>query len=323
MPEAALGEVSARSSMSAICDTTTFDWNELRLALMGQRDSRILPPWVKLPFLPSVLLEFVYTAQSPDSTAEQVGAILEKDAGLTAALLRHVNAASLGFRQPARTAQEAIVRLGLRASTLYLVTTGMSNVLKLMKTRLVNFNEFWCANLERALFARRVADLLGADADLAYTATMLSDCLTPVLVNNATQTYLRFLNLQDVNPTRITEFEDTEFGWNHAEATAYLLDGWNFPPDIVCCVLLHHQGIAPLSDARLRRTAAAAVALAGLLPDPLRQEPGGVRTLRRIEPKWPAFRLQSIVEQVDTEFRSVEAGVRNPMPLVRRVRLAR
>jgi serine/threonine-protein kinase len=309
--------------MSVICDPSTLNWDELRLALMGCRDQRILPPWVKLPFLPSVLLEFVYTAQSPDSTAEQLGGILEKDAGLTAALLRHVNAASQGFRQPARTAQEAIVRLGMRASTLYLVTTGMNNVLKSMRTRLVNFNEFWCANLERALFARRVAELLGADRELAYTATMLSDCLMPVLVNNATQTYLRFLNYQDVQPRRVTEFEDEEFGWNHAEATAYLLDGWNFPADIVCCVFLHHQGIAPLSDPRLRRTAAAAVALTSLLPDPLRQEPGGARTLKRLEPKWPAFRLEQLVQEVDAEFRSIEAGVRNPLPLVRRLKMAR
>ena len=309
--------------MSVTAERTSIDWNELRAARMGKRDSRILPPWVKLPFLPSVLLEYVYAAQSPDATAEQLGAILEKDAGLTAALLRHVNAAAQGFRHPAHTAQECIVRLGIRASTLYLITTGMSNVLKSMRTRLINFNEFWCASLERALFARRVADLLGADRELAYTSAMLSDCLLPVLVNNATQTYLRLLNNQAVSPRRLTDFEDDEFGWNHAEATAYLLDGWNFPPDIVCCVLLHHQGIAPLSDPVLRRTAAAAVAVMGLLPDPLQQEPGGVRTLRRIEPKWPAFRLKTLVEQVDAEFRSIEAGVRNPMPLVRRLAGAR
>jgi serine/threonine-protein kinase len=308
---------------ATLCQTSGIDWNELRLALMGRRDSRILPPWVKLPFLPSVLLEFVYTAQSPDSSAEQLGGILEKDAGLTAALLRHVNAAAQGFRLPARSAQEAIVRLGMRASTLYLVTTGMNNVLKSMRTRLVNFNEFWCANLERALFARRVADLLGADRELAYTATMLADCLMPVLVNNATQTYLRFLNMQDIHPRRVTEFEDEEFGWNHAEATAYLLDGWNFPPDLVCCVLLHHQGIGALSDPRLRRTAAAAVAVTGLLPDPLRQEPGGVRILKRLEPKWPAFRLENIVAEVDAEFRTIESAVRNPLPLIRRLKMAR
>ncbi|MBW3542076.1 MAG: HDOD domain-containing protein [Planctomycetes bacterium] len=301
----------------------TIDWDGVWERWMGRRGSSALPPWVKLPSLPAALMEFTQKAQDPSVGPGELGRIIDKDAGLTCQLLRHVNSAAAGFGQQARTAQEALVRMGVRGASLYLLTTGMDQVLKSSQSRLVNFAGFWCANLERALFAREVAGLLGADRELAFTGAMLSDCLLPLLANKATQTYVRFLEGQKATPRSIIGFEENEFGWNHAEATACLLSGWKLPRDVICCVLLHHKGLAMLKDAELRRTAVAAVAIASLLPDQLQQEPSGLALLWRLEQSWPSFRLEALAERVAARFAETETGVTNPFPLARRVRRPR
>ena len=305
--------------MAVAAAEQSVDWDQVRDTLLGQRNQSVLPPWVKLPSLPLALMEFTQKAQKANIDAAELGQAIEKDAGLTCQLLRHVNSAAAGFQGQASTAQDAIVRMGVRGSALYLLTIGMNQVLKSSESKLVNFDGFWCANLERALFAREVAEFLGADSELAFAGAIVSDCLLPLMTNRATQTYVRFLSGQDKQPTPLTAFENQEFGWNHAEATACLLIGWNFPSDLVCCALLHHKGLEIFQNPQLKRTAAAAVAVAGLLPEQLRQDPHGLKALQKLQQAWPKFNLRALGEAVERRFAEIEPGVKNPFPLLRRL----
>lgn len=295
------------------------NWDEISVSLLGQRNARILPPWVKLPSLPSAVMECVRLSQDPEVAPADFARAIEKDSGLTCILLRHVNSAAAGFSFKAGTALEAVTRMGIRSTMLFLLTTGLNEVMKTCNSRLVNFQSFWCSNLERALFARHVARLLRTDAELAFAGAMLSDCLLPLLTNKACTTYLRFVKLQEQAPRPLTEFEDKEFGWNHCTATALLLAGWNFPSDLVCCVYLHHKGLGVLKDPQLADTAAAAVAVAGLLPDQLHQAPDGPKLLQVLQSSWPEFSLQDVAEAVQLEFDEFAPGVENPLPLVERL----
>ncbi len=67
---------------------------------------------------------------------------------------------------------------------------------------------------------------------------------------------------------------------------------WQFPDDLIGCVLYHHQGLEILSDPSLGRTALGAVALAGLLPDFFQQTSDGLERLIKLDLAWPGFRLR-------------------------------
>jgi len=103
-------------------------------------------------------------------------------------------------------------------------------------------------------------------------------------------------------------------------AAACLACRWFLPDDLVCCLLFHHRGLRILLDARLKRTAVAAVALSALLPDQLRQDFRGLEQLRALEEKWPQFDLMKLTEVVDEEHERLGLGVRNDFPLSRRCR---
>lgn len=298
------------------------DWSGICRAALEQFTAAELPPTLTLPALPHAVTQFTEQSSKPDVEIKDLARIIETDTGLTLEMLRHVNSAFVGLRNKARTAQQALALLGLKQSRLLLLTTGMRAAVQARQSKLINQACFWNASLQKALFAREVARLLQADGELAFAGALLQDYLIPVLTNDLDADYLNFIQTRDRQPQSICEFEQKTFGWDHALAGACLALRWKLPEDLVCCILFHHQGLRILTDPQLGRSAAAAVAVAALLPDQLRQTYQGLEQLLFLQTKWPAFQLEAIAEKVDQEHAQIGLGVRNDFPLVRRCRPA-
>ena len=293
-------------------------WTEIVEAELAESSANTLPPTLKLPALPHAVTKFLERSSDPDASLKELATIVEIDTGLTVELLRHVNSAFIGLRNKAKTAQQAIALLGMRQSKLFLISTGTKAAVQSRKSKLINQANFWSSNLQRALFAREVARLLGADLDVAFAGGLLQDFLLPVLTNEFTEGYLTFLDMGDQSGTTLTAFEDQQFGWNHAIAAAKLARRWHLPDELVCCLLFHHVGLKILADTRLRKTPVAAVALSGMLPDQLNQDRDGLATLFRLQEKWAAFDVVTIASQVDEQQEQLGLGMNNQFPLSRR-----
>ncbi len=168
------------------------DWTNLRRELIGDRTTSVIPPSIKLPVLPQALLEFNRRAEDPNAGVNTLGKIIESDSGLTFELLRYVNSSLFGLRKKASTAPQAISLLGIRPAKLFLMSTAVQHAMKACQSRLINIKSFWTTNLERAMFAREIATLLRANAELAYSASMLHDFLLPLLCNELFDQYFAF-----------------------------------------------------------------------------------------------------------------------------------
>jgi HD-like signal output (HDOD) protein len=297
----------------------SIDWTELRRQLLGERQTAAPPPQIKLPMLPTAVLEFGRKADDPQASSGDLGRIIETDSGLTTELLRYANSAATGLRKKAGTAQQAIGLLGIRPTKLFLMSTGVQQAMKSTKSKLVNIQNFWVTNLERALFAKHVAVLLRASPDVAFAASLLQDFLLPALANESFEQYLQFAETPDAVRRNLIDFERDAFGWDHPLATAQVLLAWEFPDDLISAVLLHHGGLAVLSDPELGRTAVAAVAVAALLPDALRQSRDGLRQLLQLQDIWPAFDLRAIADTVDAQLESLTPLAEQHLTLHRRL----
>jgi serine/threonine-protein kinase len=298
--------------------TSLINWKHVRAQALGNEPPAELPPQVKLPMLPHAVTEFSRRADDPNASSRELGSIIESDTGLTCELLKYVNSALFGLRKKAASAQQAISLLGVRQSKLFLLTTGIKVALSSRESKLVNFRAFWAANLERALFAREVAKLLNADADLAFAAAMMQDSLLPVITSEMCDLYTKYCTLDDTGAPDLVQFEQKKLGWDHPLATAYIMWAWNFPDDLLCCILFHHDGFALLQDTALADTAAAAVAVASLLPDPLRQVRHGLKQLVQLSEKWPQFDLMTIAAQVEAHVAALSPGTSVELSLLRR-----
>ncbi len=278
------------------------DWAQKRQEVLGEASDQSLLPDIKLPVLPKAVTEFSAKAEDPDCDVKTLAAIVESDTGLTCELLRTVNASANSLSHRIASARHAIATLGIRRTKLHLLTAAVQNSLPARGLKLVNLATYWNANLERAILARKLARLLKSDEDLAFSAGLLVDFLLPTLTNERDGAYLEFLKDQDANPSSLIDFEKELFGWDHVEAAARVMFSWGFPDDLICCVLYHHHGLSILADRELRHSAAAAVALASLMPDPLRQAANGMTHLQKLGEIWNAFDLQKFADAVYAEY---------------------
>jgi serine/threonine-protein kinase len=292
------------------------DWTALRSALLVEQPELSLPPSVKLPILPQALTEFTQLAKDPDADVQELGRIIATDSGLTSELLRHANSAAVGARTRITSVQHALTLFGIRKTQLILTTSGLKNTMRSTSSKLINLQNFWNTNLERALLAREVAQLIDADADLAFTAGMLQDILLPAITNELFEDYLEFAENRE-KFTDLASFEQQRFGWNHAQAAAQVMLVWNLPDELICCVYSHHKGTSPLSDEEFKNASLAAVAVSCLLPDPLRQEVHGLAQLIDLDKNWDDFELLPIAKRIDAEFSEIASDTRNHIPFLR------
>lgn len=283
---------------------------------------RGLPSKLDLPALPKAVSEFVEKSKNPETTARELAAIVETDAGLTMDLLRYVNSSAFGLRRPARTVQQAIALLGLPKVKGFVISSGTQAAVRAKASKLINQQCFWNASLQKALFAREVALLLGANDDIAFAASLLQDFLLPVITNEYFDVYLEFVSNRNEMPVLLTDFERSRMGFDHAQLAGVMARRWGLPADIACCLLLHHKGLHVLADPVLKRTCVAAVAISALVPDQLRQCYAGLEQLTVLKQKWPAFAFDEIVAKVDEQHSSSGLNVRNDFPLARRCKPA-
>lgn len=295
------------------------NWTEKRESLLGKVSEPHRLPDIKLPVLPQSLAEFSQLADDPYCEIRKLAAIVESDTGLTCQLLKAVNASVNGLRHRISSAHHAIATLGIHRAKLQLITVALQNALPAKQLKVINLATFWNANLERAIFARRIARLLGADEYLAFSAALLVDFLLPVLTNDRDDRYIEFLQHSGTESSDLSLFEQHHFGFDHAECAARVMFEWGFPDDLVCCVMLHHHGLAILADPDLHQSAAAAVAVASLIPDPLKQSATGLKQLQNLSEIWNVFDLEQLAENVYEEYKTQALDSANFIPLRDRV----
>ncbi|MEX0726565.1 MAG: HDOD domain-containing protein [Planctomycetaceae bacterium] len=298
------------------------DWIALHSDALKEFTLSDLPPTVRLPSLPVAVTQFTQKANDPDAKVKELAHIVETDTGMTVELLRYVNSSLVGLRHRAGSVQQAISLLGIRPTKLFLITTGMQSAIQARKSKLIHQGGFWNTSLQKALFAREIAGLLKTDLDLAFAGALLQDYLLPVITNELTEPYFQFLEHRVGQPDCLCDYEQRQFGWDHALAGASLAARWQLPDELICCILFHHWGLQILAHAQLKRTAAAAVALSALLPDQMKQQENGFALLIQLQDIWPAFDLPALCEKVDRLHEETGMGVNNEFPLSPRCRQA-
>ena len=295
------------------------DWTELRQRYLPEPDSLPLPKNIELPVFPRVVTEFMRRMEDPHTEVREIAKIIETDSNLTCDLLRHVNSSAMGRRIKANSVLQALTALGLKRCKLFLLTAAAQSAVRGMKNGLIDIDDFWSVNIERGLFAREVALKIGCDADVAYTGAILQDFLLPAMTQLFHKEYKVYLAERNTRSVSFTEFELARFRCQHSMLGAMCLAKWNFPPELVCAVLLHHLNEDELEANGLLDSPIYAVTASALLNDPLNQEPLGIQRLLAREQLSEQFDLFAISEKVDSEWEDIPGFTGNRAPLIDRL----
>jgi putative nucleotidyltransferase with HDIG domain len=188
-----------------------------------------------LPSAPQAFQDLLKCLQDPEASLADAARIIGRDVAMTANIMKMVNSAFFGARQPIVTTDRAVAYLGL--DTLGALVLGHSVFKSGRKVGIAGFSleQLWAHSLQTAMAAKAIAlseKFSSADAEKAFLAGVLHDVGKIVFATRA-------VAVSDDAETS-SEVEMAQIVAHHAEVGAYLLSLWGFPNPIVEAVAFHH-----------------------------------------------------------------------------------
>jgi len=226
----------------------------------------------QLPALPQSAIRLLELSQDPSNGPSEFAVPIESDPGLAGQVLRFVNSSYFGFSREISSVKLAITLVGIRTIKNFALWSAVFSLMPNPKCGPLDLKNLWQDSLRRALFARRVAKLLGLkEAEEAFSAALLQDMAVPLLAKEAPAVYAKLLEARNQGQRRLSALEQQLFGWNHGEAGGMMARHWNLPEQFATLIEAHvalDQEAGPPDAHAVDRV----VAMSALLPtvvDPL------------------------------------------------------
>jgi HD-like signal output (HDOD) protein len=195
-----------------------------------------------LPSIPALYLQLVEKTSRADSSLEEIGAIVSRDIGMTAQILKLANSAFFGLGRQLSSAGEAVSYLGLDTIKSLVLSAHAFSQFEKAETGSLKIESLWSHSLQVASFAKRISKLENQDpqaVEEAFTAGMLHDIGKLVLAVNLPNEYTEATRLAH-SGVELPLAEHQVFGADHADVGGYLIGLWGLPVPVVEAVALHH-----------------------------------------------------------------------------------
>ncbi len=205
----------------------------LRRLLSNEPLARLVGRVDTLPSAPRAFQEILACLQRPTASVADAAKIIARDAAMTANVIKLVNSAFFGARQPVTTADRAVAYLGL--DTLGALVLGHGIFKSGVTSGIAGFSleRLWQHSLDVASAARTVAiceKLPHSKADEAFLGGMLHDVGKVVFATRPAAADAPIASVEDAA---------AQMQAHHGEVGAYLLGLWGFPNSIVEAVAFH------------------------------------------------------------------------------------
>lgn len=203
-----------------------------------------------LPMLPHVALKLVEVFNEDDITAECVARVVNKDAALSAKVMRMLNSAGDNLPDRVKGIEEAISSLGIDAlRTMAISNMAYSACEQVNEGSLFFLKRFWRHSFLCGVLAKRIAlDVSYPAPDEAFLSGLIHDIGKLILWVNFQEDYAAFLQSQRDKEGPILEGE-ARFGANHCEIGARVIKEWLVQSFITDAVFYHHEATYRIVDA--------------------------------------------------------------------------
>ncbi len=199
----------------------------------------------QLPSLPAVVDDLIRTLDNDAVSIDQLADGIAKDQALAARALRVANSPFYGVQQKVASIHDAIVVLGFKAVGSLVMAASITGYFAPARDTAFDLRLFWRHSIGAALCGRALARKAGMAPESGFTAGLLHDIGLLMLVSTHPEHYAPVLAFRDEQDCLTHEAERHILGFDHARAGEALAQRWNFPPEIVRAVALHH---APEQD---------------------------------------------------------------------------
>lgn len=179
----------------------------------------------------------------------KVGALIQNDPAMTAALLKIVNSSQYMLPKKLSNISAACTLLGLNGLRGLLASYGVT---KVMTERYGNMGDLWEHASLSASFAYHLARLLGLPdlADAAHVGGLLHDIGKIILLETHPDLAKGINEYSTRQGMGGNLFERLALGASHARIGALVAQRWNFPDEICAAIEFHHRPLLAPAEHR-------------------------------------------------------------------------
>ncbi|MBC8425229.1 HDOD domain-containing protein [bacterium] len=279
-----------------MADTTTQVENETaRQAFIEEfRD-------IEIPVLPAAVSQLISEINRDEPDIGRLEAIIASEPQISAKILRTINSSNYALRAQVTTIRHAITMLGLNRVRSIGLSYAILHGVPEPEIRLFNHEAFWTDSLLRSQLARAITRrTMPGQEDEAFTAMMLCDVSVPVLLTAWEEKYLPVFERWQGEVKELAHLEREFVGWDHAQASAWILHRWEFPEKLVNTAAAHNSEVAQLREQGLYDTIALPVMCASLLPSSLKPNRDRMRNMIKVgsqelllkRSRWPDIQIE-------------------------------
>ena len=231
---------------------------------MSDNTANLISDAVELASLPAVVMQAMELLNDPDTSASDIGNVINQDPALTLRLLKIVNSAFYGFPSRIETVSRAITIIGTLELTDLIVGSTVVNTFVHLPNKLVNMEQFWCHSLYSGIVARLLAGRLRAPhTERCFVLGLLHDIGSLVLYRQWPEQSCEALQLCASGDLPQHLAEQQVFGFDHGNIGAELMQQWKLPESFIEVARHHHQP----TQAKRFRLETATVHLADTIAD--------------------------------------------------------
>ena len=218
-----------------------------------------------LPSMPTVAIEVLNLARSPDSDMKVLARVIERDPALASRVLKTVNSAFYARTQKVTSIEQALVVIGLESvKTLVL---GFSLVDNLMSRKAGGFDHlvYWRRSFYAGCAARELARRVRLmQSEEIFVCALLADIGMLVLDATLGEDYGNVCRVVTTHADQAPA-EAGQLGTTHAEVAGFVGEMWKLPPVLNEPILWHAEPTR--AEEGTLRTMAHIVAAAGRCAD--------------------------------------------------------
>lgn len=193
-----------------------------------------------IPALPVAHARALQMLSQHDASTSDLAATIESDPALTTAVLRAANSAAFAPLTPIRTANDAIVRIGLSLSRRIIAGAALQNSFGSLERAGLDTAELWRHVIACALLASATA-WAGGPRTEAFTTGLLHDVGRLAMATNDPVRYAGVAERVRAG-TDAREAEVAVFGLDHVEWGMQIGAAWHFADEVVEAIGDHHDG---------------------------------------------------------------------------------
>lgn len=190
--------------------------------------------------LPDICLQLRRVANDPDSSVDDLTALIVKDPALTARLLKLVNSSLYYFPRKISSIAHAVTLVGTEQLYNLSLATSAASIIRAAGGSYIELKNLWQHSVYSGLFAQQLAVAQKLNSENLFVTGLLSNVGTLAVVKYAPE--IAMSAIDPLNPRQFPWVREKEvLGFYLTEVSAALLEAWNLPEEIIIPLRNQHE----------------------------------------------------------------------------------